>query len=126
MKKEMVHMIIDRHIIKFFGEEMLPSNVITELELRSKNLYKSIERDNLDISSLFNVILGNEDIEDIDAPKRIKYIYIYVTFVEKRILDLNWIINKKESLNKYSNLEIFKLIQFKEKLIRNSKTSVKS
>jgi hypothetical protein len=125
MKKEMVHKIIDRHIIKFFGEEnMLPIDVIAQLELRSKNLYKSIEKDNLDISSLLNAILGNEDIETVDAPKRVKYIYIYITFVEKRILDLNWMMNKKESLSKYSNSQIFNLILFKEKLIKEAKPAM--
>jgi hypothetical protein len=123
VKKDSVYNIINRNIINLLKEGILPTEVISTLELRSKNMFKALESQNIDLSPLLDVMLGKKDIDDVDIIKRAKYIYLYITFCNKRIMDLNWIMNKKDELG-YSYDKIFNLLLFKEKLLSDAKPVV--
>jgi hypothetical protein len=123
VKKDSVYNIINRNIINLLKEGILPTEVMSTLELRSKNMFKALESQNIDLSPLLDVMLGKKDIDDVDIIKRAKYIYLYITFCNKRIMDLNWIMNKKDELG-YSYDKIFNLLLFKEKLLSDAKPVV--
>ena len=73
MKKEVVERMIDNMIKKSFKEGQSPVDIIKDLEKRSKNIFRIIDKENLDMSSLF----GDTDIDDESIPKRVKYAYFY-------------------------------------------------
>ena len=123
VKKESVYNIINRNIINLLKEGILPTEVMSTLELRSTNMFKALESQNIDLSPLLDVMLGKKDIDDVDIIKRAKYIYLYITFCNKRIMDLNWVMNKKDELG-YSYDKIFNLLLFKEKLLSEAKPVV--
>lgn len=120
MKKEVVERMIDSMISKSFKEGNSPIDIISDLEKRSKNIFRIIEKQDLDMSSLFDVLMGESDIEDESIPKRVKYAYFYVNHCNKRIKDMKWIIKKRTDLfilsRKYTDKNVFDMISLKEKL----------
>lgn len=123
--QERVGNMIDKMITKSFKEGHAPSVVIQDLNKRSQNIFKIIEKQDLDMSSLFGVLMGDGDINDDSIPKKVKYAYFYVTHCNKRVKDLKWLmVNKRRndfiSSRRYTNSEILGLIQLKEKLLKTN------
>jgi hypothetical protein len=120
MKKDAVERMIDNIIKKSFKEGQSPIDIIQDLEKRSKNIFRIIEKQNLDMSSLFGVLMGDVDINDESIPKRVKYAYFYVNHCNKRLKDMKWVIKKRTDLfimsRKYTDKNVYDLLILKEKL----------
>lgn len=123
--QERIGKMIDKRITKSFKEGHAPAVVIQDLNKRSQNIFRIIEREDLDMSSLFGVLMGDTKIEDDSIPKKVKYAYFYVTHCNKRVKDLKWLmVNKRKNefiaSRRYTNSEILGLIQLKEKLLQTN------
>ena len=120
MKKEAVEKMIDNMIKKSFKEGESPVAIMEDLEKRSKNIFRIIDKEKLDMSSLFGVLMGDVDIDDESIPKRVKYAYFYVNHCNKRIKDMKWVIKKRTDLfiqsRKYTDKNVFDMITLKERL----------
>lgn len=120
MKKDAVERIIDKMISKSFIEGQSPVDIIKDLEKRSKNIFRIIDKEKIDMSSLFGFLMGDIDIENESIPKRVKYAYFYVNHCNKRIKDIKWVIKKRTDLfimsRKYTDRNVFDLISLKERL----------
>ena len=121
MKREAVEKMIDNMIKKSFKEGESPVAIMEDLEKRSKNIFRIIDKEKLDMSSLFGVLMGDVDIDDESIPKRVKYAYFYVNYCNKRIKDMKWVIKKRTDLfiqsRKYTDKNVFDMITLKEKLL---------
>jgi len=121
MKREAVEKMIDNMIKKSFKEGESPVAIMEDLEKRSKNIFRIIDKEKLDMSSLFGVLMGDVDIDDESIPKRVKYAYFYVNHCNKRIKDMKWVIKKRTDLfiqsRKYTDKNVFDMITLKEKLL---------
>jgi hypothetical protein len=104
--------MVDRKIIEAFKIGASIGAIQSELKVRIKNFTKTINSDpNVNYDDLYNA-----KFEDIKVVRQ-RYGITYIKQCEKRIKDLNWILDKKVKFRRYSNSQIFKLIQFKEKLL---------
>ena len=111
MDKNRINDMVDRKIIECFKEGISIGAIQSDLKVRIQNFTKTINNDsNVNFDELYNT-----KFEDIKVVRQ-RYGITYIKQCEKRIKDLNWIFNNKSKLRRYSNSEIFKLIQFKEKL----------
>lgn len=124
MKKDAVERMIDNTIKRSLTEKESPVSIIEDLEKRSKNIFRIIEKEKIEMSSLFEVLMGNKDIEDDTIPKRVRYAYFYVTHCKKRINDLKWIIKKRTNpfilSRKYTDKNVFDMISLKDKLSKEN------
>lgn len=120
MKREAVEKMIDNMIKKSFKEGESPVAIMEDLEKRSKNIFRIIDKEKLDMSSLFGVLMGDVDIDDEIIPKRVRYAYFYVNHCNKRIKDMKWVIKKRTDLfiqsRKYTDKNVFDMITLKERL----------
>lgn len=110
MDKSRINSMVDRKIIEYFVAGISIGAIQSELKVKVKNFTKTITRDGIDIQDIYNKEF--EDIKEI----RHRYGITYIKQCEKRIEDLNWILKKKPKFRHLSNSQIFKLIQFKEKI----------
>lgn len=110
MDESRIRSMVDRKITESFMSGLSISSIQSDLKVKINNFKKTISRDNIDFESLYN-----QYFEDIN-PIRHRYGITYIKQCEKRIKDLDWLLNNKSKFN-LSNFKIFKLIQFKEKLI---------
>lgn len=95
--------------------------IISEISLRANALYRSLERNEEEANIFSRILLGLDKVDE-KTPTKVKYVYKYVIFAEKRIEDLKWIISNQNKFVNYSKLNLFKLILFREKIgIENSK-----
>lgn len=112
--------MIDNMIKKSFKEGESPVAIMEDLEKRSKNIFRIIDKEKLDMSSLFGVLMGDVDIDDEIIPKRVRYAYFYVNHCNKRIKDMKWVIKKRTDLfiqsRKYTDKNVFDMITLKERL----------
>ncbi len=113
MDKNRINDMVDRKIIEAFKTGVSIGAVQSDLKVRIKNFTKTINSD----PNVSYDVLYNSKFEDIKVIRQ-RYGITYIKQCEKRIKDLNWILNKKSSFRRYSNSDIFKLIQFKEKLLK--------
>ncbi len=126
MKKESIYRMIDNSIKKSLQDEKSLVDIINDVEKKMKNVFRIIEKDNIDISSLFDVLINNESIgDDTNLSKRVKYVYYYITHCKKRIVDINWIISKQYSdlfisSRNYTYESMFSMIILKEKLSKEN------
>ena len=58
MNKEAVERMIDNMIKKSFQEGQSPIDITNDLEKRSKNIFRIIDKEKLDMSSLFGVLIN--------------------------------------------------------------------
>jgi hypothetical protein len=112
MTKEKIYDMVDRKIIAAFVEGYSIGAIQSDLKVRIKNFTKTIERD-VNFDEVYN-----QEFEDIKVIRH-RYGITYIKQCQKRINDLNWILDKKPKFRRYSNSQFFKLIQFKEKLLFN-------
>lgn len=108
MDANKINDMVDRKIIESLSNDLSISFVQEELRIRINNFTKTITKDGVDIREIYN-----KNFNEIN-PIRHRYGITYIKQCEKRISDLNWILNKKSKFKKFSNSKMFKLIQFKE------------
>lgn len=105
--------MVDRKVIQSLVDGISIGSIQSELRLKIRNFTKTIET-NPEVN--FKDIYQKEFSEIPTA--RHRYGITYIKQCEKRIKDLDWISVRKSDMRRYSNSEIFKLIQFKEKLMK--------
>lgn len=105
--------MVDRKVISSFQDGFSIGAIQSELKVRMDNFKKTIGKD-VDLEELYAI-----DYEDIKCVRH-RYGIAYIKQCEKRIIDLNWILDNKQRLRHKSNREIFGLIKFKEKLAYDS------
>ncbi len=111
MDKNRINDMVDRKIVEAFKTGISIGAIQSDLKVRIKNFTKTITSDpNVSYDELYST-----KFEDIKVVRQ-RYGITYIKQCEKRIKDLNWILDKKTKFRRYSNSEIFKLIQLKEKL----------
>lgn len=108
MDANKINDMVDRKIIESLSNDLSISFVQEELRIRINNFTKTITKDGVDIREIYN-----KNFNEIN-PIRHRYGITYIKQCEKRISDLNWILNKKSKFKKFSNSKMFKMIQFKE------------
>lgn len=115
MDKNRINDMVDRKVIQSFQEGHSIGAIKSDLVVRIKNFTKTIEKDN---------VVTYQELYDSEFDKisniRHRYGITYIKQCQKRIKDLDWIFDKKKRFPGYTNSQIFKMIQFKEKL-ENSK-----
>jgi len=118
MKREFVESIVDKTIIKSLEDKSNILETIYDLKIRSTNIFKVLDKENIDLSPLLPVIIsGNqEEINKINVSKRALYAYYYVDHASKRIEDLKWMFDKKDKFKRYTPVQLFSLINFKNKI----------
>ena len=111
MDKNRIHDMIDRDVLKSFTKGNDISFIKNDLSNRFSNFKKSLELDkSININELMSL-----DFDEIES-KRIRFGITYIKHCQKRIKDLNWILDKKSEFEHLTNSKIFKLILFKEKM----------
>jgi len=111
MDKSRINDMVDRKIVEAFKTGVSIGAIQSDLKVRIKNFTKTITSDpNVSYDELYNT-----EFNDIKVVRQ-RYGITYIKQCEKRIKDLSWILDKKSKFRRYSNSEIFKLIQLKEKL----------
>jgi len=113
MDANKINDMVDRKIIESLSNDLSISFVQEELRVRINNFTKTISKDGVDIREIYN-----KNFNEIN-PIRHRYGITYIKQCEKRISDLNWILNKKNKFKKFSNSKMFKMIQFKENKLIN-------
>jgi predicted acetyltransferase len=122
MKRQVVENIIDRMITKSLTDHSNILETIYDLKNRSNNLFKTLERDNIDIDSFLPTIISENEgeIERLNISKKTVYILYYVDHTSKRIEDLKWMIEKSDKFKKYNNIQLFNLLKFKNKISKEN------
>ena len=110
MDKSRINDMVDRKIIESFGKGSSIGAIQSELKVRIKNFTTTITKDGIGIDELYE-----KEFSEIQ-PIRHRYGITYIKQCNKRIKDLDWILEKKPQFRHLSNSKIFKLIQFKEKI----------
>jgi len=111
MDKERINDMVDRKIVTAFQEGLSIGAIQSDLKVRIKNFTKTIDND----KTVTYDELYNSEFENITTI-RFRYGITYIKQCEKRLKDLEWIFDKKKRFPGYTNSQIFKMIQFKEKL----------
>ena len=110
MDKNRINDMVDRKILDYFREGVSISAVQSELKIRIKNFTTTITKDGTKIEDIYN-----KEFSDISIIRH-RYGITYIKQCEKRIKDLDWILNKKSQFRHLTNSKIFNLIKFKEKI----------
>ena len=116
MDKSRINDMVDRKITEAFRNGVSIGAVKSDLVVRMSNFKKTITKDNVDITELYN-----KDFSEIPQIRH-RYGITYIKQCEKRLKDLDWILENKFKFSHFPNSKIFKLIQFKEKLLQNAET----
>lgn len=111
MDKNRIHDMVDRKISESFRDGFSVGAIQSDLRVRIKNFTNTITKDGISVDEL-----KDKEFSEIQ-PIRHRYGITYIKHCQKRIVDLNWIIYNKPKFRGYSNSKIFKMIQFKEKLL---------
>jgi hypothetical protein len=114
MDKSRINDMVDRKIIQSFQEGFSIGSIQSDLKVRIKNFTNTIGKD----TSVNYVELYDSKFEDIPNIRH-RYGITYIKQCQKRLQDLDWILDKKPQFRHLSNSKIFKLIQFKEKITGN-------
>lgn len=110
MDKNRINDMVDRKITESFRDGSSIKVVKSDLEVRIKNFTTTITKDGTKIEDIYD-----KDFKDIEVIRH-RYGVTYIKQCEKRIKDLDWILDKKSDFRHLTNSKIFKLIQFKEKM----------
>lgn len=108
MTADRINDMVDRKVIDFLQKGMSISEIQSDLNLRIRNYKKSVS----DFDNLYN--LEFSEICNI----RERYGITYIKQCEKRVKDLNWMLIRKSNFKRYTLPQLFKLIQFKQKLTK--------
>lgn len=117
MRKESINDMVDRRIIESL--QMGSSIALIRLEIGTKihNFQKVFEKDNTDVSSLMKL-----DFNEL-GPAKTRYGITYIKHSLKRIEDLRWIEKNKLKFRNFSNSQIFRLLQLRDKLSKENAIS---
>jgi hypothetical protein len=111
MDKSRINDMVDRKIIQSFQEGFSIGSIQSDLKVRIKNFTNTIGKD----TSVNYIELYGSKFEDITNIRH-RYGITYIKQCQKRLQDLDWILDKKPKFRHLSNSKIFKLIQFKDKI----------
>jgi hypothetical protein len=114
MDKSRINDMVDRKITEAFRNGVSIGVVKSDLIVRMSNFKKTITKDNVDISELYN-----KDFSEITQIRH-RYGITYIKQCENRLKDLDWILENKSKFSHFPNSKIFKLIQFKDKISQNA------
>jgi hypothetical protein len=107
--KSGVLLSIDKLIIKSIKNDYDLNDISNELKNRCKNIFKIIENDYKSINEFLEC-----DVKDKEA--KVKYIQDYIYCCTRRYNDLDWIIKNKNNFKYLTDIKMFNLIKFKDKL----------
>jgi hypothetical protein len=110
MTREKINEMVDRKIIESLNTNAEISKIQTDLTIRMTNFKKSIDRLGGDFNELYT-----KDFDDIDKVRE-RYGITYIKQCEKRISDLNWMLNKSVNFKKFDYKKMFELVRFRDKL----------
>ena len=120
MRKESIMEMIDKRIIESYVNGFTSLSIIEDIATRVANMSRVIKDEGFDVDDFIDLEfeeLESEDFQKEKLPKtRVKYTIFYIKHSKKRIDDIIWLDSKKESFQRFSNSQIFKLIKLKEKL----------
>jgi hypothetical protein len=109
MDASRINDMVDRKILESFRSGFSIGAVKSELKVRIDNFTKTITKDGINLIDIYD-----KDFSEIPQIRH-RYGITYIKQCEKRLKDLDWILDNKSKFN-FENSKIFKLIQFKEKL----------
>lgn len=110
MNIEQVGSIIDKTIIEKGlndGKSFLYIN--SELYKRADIIFNIIKDEYKSMYNLLKSDITNKSVKE-------KYVFFFIKYTAKRVNDIHWIINKKDELKRYNNIELFGLLKLKDKL----------
>lgn len=113
MDKNRIDEMVDRKIIDGLNKEIKITEIQSDLNTRMLNFEKTINRLGGNFKELYSKKF--DEIEQI----RERYGITYIKQCEKRILDLNWIMNNSIRFNQFDYKKMFEIVRFRDKL--NSK-----
>jgi hypothetical protein len=116
MDKSRINDMVDRKIIQSFQEGFSIGSIQSDLKVRIRNFTNTIGKD----SSVNYMQLYDTKFEDIPNIRH-RYGITYIKQCQKRLQDLDWIIEKKSKFSNMTYSKVFKLIQFREKLESTAK-----
>lgn len=94
-------------------------SAIASLELRCDNMFKSIEKNEEDLSLFSRVHLGIIDINSDKIDKRMKYMLFYIKVSKEHIESLKWLLKNKNKFN-FDKVKLYNLSLLKEKLSKKN------
>jgi hypothetical protein len=116
MNKDSIIRIIDQSSIKRIKDDNIDiSDLIKDLKTRSNNIFKVLTNEKLNADPKI-LSIRESDIENMNLSKRVIYAYYYINQAAKRINDLKWILLNKDKFDRYSDIQLYNLIIFKDKL----------
>ena len=103
--------MVDRKVIQSFQEGFSIGAIQSDLMVRMKNFMKTIEKDD---SATYQELYNSEfsQISNI----RLRYGITYIKQCEKRLGDLDWILKNRSIFKTFTDLKLFKLLLFKDKI----------
>lgn len=117
MKKEGIQNMVDKVISDNLNQGLPIRASQLDLQDRITKFCNVIERDGADLSD--TLLIANKDWEKI-TPTRHRYAAYYICFATKRIVDLDWFSTNRYRFSKFSNYQILKLLQFRDKVSENN------
>lgn len=119
MKQDVIETIVDKNIVKLFDDGLGLHGTIENIFQRDIKFRGILLRDFKGID--IDLILSNEESWSKIESSRMRYYIYYINHCNKRIKDINWILNNRLKFVDFTNKQIFKLIMLKDKLsIKNS------
>lgn len=109
MTVDRINDMVDRKVIESLQKGLSISEIQSDLNLRIRNYKKSIN----DFDDIYNL-----EFSEISGARQ-RYGVTYIKQCEKRVKDLNWMLIRKSNFKRYTLPQLFKLIQFKEKLLKS-------
>ena len=112
MKKESIVNMIDKRIISSMAEGHAIRSIQNDLDEKMHKFAGNIRENNKNIDPLKLLAMNEENI----TPTKVRYQIIYIKECQRRIKDLDWLVENKYKFPKLSNSQVFNLIKLKEKL----------
>lgn len=95
-------------------------SIILDLHTRTINITKILSKENKDLTYLCDIPLKEIKLDEVDISTRGLYSLYFINVSKNRIDDLFWIKNNSSKFPKKTIIQLNILLEFKEKLKRNS------
>lgn len=120
--KKIVKKYLNNTINDYLKKDLSVYSIINELNKRSDNMIKTIEKNENDLAIISNLFLGLEDPDSNNIEKRIKYMFYFIKYCSTEINNLKWILTakNKEKLNHMSYIVLYKLSNLRYKLSKEN------